>query len=38
MTGFPLAARTDSKNVRLNLAYDRNWVDALCFSYSKRGN
>src|ERR671916_3423542 len=36
MMGFPVTARTDSKNASANLAYDRNAADGLRFSYSKR--
>ena len=32
MMGFPLTARMDSKNARVNLAYDRNGADGLRFS------
>ena len=32
MTGFPLTARMDSKNARVNLAYDRNEADCLRLS------
>ena len=38
MMGFPLTARMDSKNARVNPAYDRNEADRLRFSYSKRGH
>ena len=36
MMGFPLTAHIDSKNARVNPAYDRNEADRLRFSYSKR--